>query len=153
MWRCSDNLHAFQLVWFAGIIELVGGVSLFTIGLFTRAAAFIMSGEMAIAYFRGATLPNGFFPILNSGEGAVLYCFLFFYFFLVGGGPPTASTAPEPEPPLPVDAEGRRPHHSWRGFVRDIRMTEPADRRPEPEIIPPGAPLPAAVRGFGRRAT
>ena len=79
-----DNLHAFQLVWFAGIIEVVGSV-LFIVGLWTRCVAFIMSGEMAVAYFTSHA-PRGFFPILNSGEGAVLYCFLFFYFFLVGAG-------------------------------------------------------------------
>jgi putative oxidoreductase len=79
-----DTLHAFQLLWFAGIIELVGG-ALLTVGLFTRCAAFVMSGEMAIAYFTRHA-PNGFFPVLNNGDAAILYCFLFFYFFLAGGG-------------------------------------------------------------------
>jgi putative oxidoreductase len=80
-----DNLHAFQLVWFAGVIEVVGGL-LFTIGLWTRCAAFIMSGEMAVAYFMSHA-PRAFFPIQNNGEGAILFCFIFFYFFLVGSGP------------------------------------------------------------------
>ena len=79
-----DNLHAFQLLWFAGIIEMVGG-ALLAVGLFTRCAAFIMSGEMAYAYFT-VHAPRGFLPLLNGGDGAILYCFLFFYFFLVGGG-------------------------------------------------------------------
>ena len=79
-----DNLHAFQLLWFAGIIELVGSI-LLVLGLFTRAAAFIMSGEMAFAYFI-AHFPRNFLPILNGGEGAILFCFVFFYFFLVGCG-------------------------------------------------------------------
>jgi putative oxidoreductase len=79
-----DDLHAFQLVWFAGIIEVVGSV-LLTIGLFTRCAAFVMSGEMAFAYFI-AHAPRSFFPILNNGEVAILFCFIFFYFFLVGSG-------------------------------------------------------------------
>jgi putative oxidoreductase len=79
-----DNIHLFQLLWFAGIIELVGG-ALFTIGLFTRFVAFIMSGEMAFAYFISHA-PRGFFPITNGGVAAILYCFLFFYFFLVGAG-------------------------------------------------------------------
>ena len=79
-----DNLHAFQLFWFAGIIELVGSI-LLTIGLFTRCAAFVMSGEMAIAYFMEHA-PRSFFPILNGGEGAILYCFIFYYFFLAGSG-------------------------------------------------------------------
>jgi putative oxidoreductase len=79
-----DNLHAFQFVWFAGIIEFAGSI-LFTIGLWTRCVAFIMSGEMAIAYFT-AHLPRGFFPIVNGGTAAILYCFIFFYYFLVGSG-------------------------------------------------------------------
>src|ERR1700693_5472699 len=58
-----DNLQAFQLLWFAGIIEMVGG-GLLAIGLFTRAVAFIMSGEMAIAYFT-AHATRGLLPILN----------------------------------------------------------------------------------------
>jgi len=80
-----DNLHAFQLVWFAGIIELTGG-SLVALGLFTRAAAFIMSGEMAIGYFLFHA-PHSFFPLLNGGEAAVLYCFVFFYLVFAGAGP------------------------------------------------------------------
>jgi putative oxidoreductase len=73
------------LYWFAGCIEFVGGI-LITLGLFTRPAAFIMSGEMAIAYFHSHA-PRGFFPILNSGDGAILYCFIFFYLAVAGAGP------------------------------------------------------------------
>jgi len=69
----------------AGLIELVGGV-LVTIGLFTRLAAFILSGTMAVAYFY-AHAPRGFYPILNQGELAVLYCFVFLYLAAAGGGP------------------------------------------------------------------
>src|SRR5665213_744959 len=79
-----DNLHAFQLVWFAGIIEFSGSV-LLVLGLFTRWAAFVMSGETAVAYFM-AHVPRGFFPSLNGGEGAILSCFIFVYFFVVGCG-------------------------------------------------------------------
>ena len=61
----------------AGIIELVGGV-LLVIGLFTRPAAFILSGMTAVAYFY-AHAPRGFFPILNAGELAALYCFIFLF--------------------------------------------------------------------------
>ncbi len=68
----------------AGLLELVGG-ALIALGLFTRLVAFILSGEMAFAYFI-ADLPMGFFPLLNRGELVVLYCFLFFYFFVAGGG-------------------------------------------------------------------
>src|ERR1700730_17376593 len=79
-----DNLHVFSLIGLAGAIEIVGSL-LLLVGLFTRAAAFIMSGEMAMAYFR-AHAPRGFFPILNQGELAVLYCFVFLFFAIAGGG-------------------------------------------------------------------
>jgi len=69
----------------SGPIELVGGV-LLTIGLFTRITAFILSGEMAVAYFT-AHAPGGFFPMVNHGEPAVLYCFVFLYLAAAGGGP------------------------------------------------------------------
>jgi putative oxidoreductase len=74
----------FALAWFAGVIELVGG-ALVVLGLFTRIAAFIMSGEMAIGYFLSHA-PRGFFPMLNGGDAAVLYCFIFLYFAVAGGG-------------------------------------------------------------------
>jgi putative oxidoreductase len=73
------------LYWFAGIIESLGGL-LLALGLFTRPVAFIMSGEMAIAYFY-SHFPKGFFPLANGGDAAILYCFLFFYIFVAGGGP------------------------------------------------------------------
>ena len=75
---------AFHLLWFAGIIETVGGI-LVAIGLFTRAAAFIVSGEMAIAYFM-AHAPRGLYPALNGGDAAILYSLIFFYIFVAGGG-------------------------------------------------------------------
>src|SRR5580700_6471641 len=78
------------LYWFAGCIEFAGGI-LVTLGLFTRPAAFIMSGEMAIAYFHSHA-PRGFFPILNSGDGAILYCFIFFYLAFAGAGPLSLDT-------------------------------------------------------------
>jgi putative oxidoreductase len=69
---------------FAGPLETIG--SLFIIfGLFTRPVAFLLSGEMALAYFM-AHAPRGFYPLLNGGELAVLYCFIFFYLFVAGGG-------------------------------------------------------------------
>jgi putative oxidoreductase len=74
----------FGLLWFSGLIELVGG-ALVTVGLFTRIAAFIMSGEMAVAYFLSHA-PRGFFPMSNRGEAAVLYCFIFLHFAVAGGG-------------------------------------------------------------------
>ena len=68
----------------AGLIELIGGV-LIVIGLFTRPAAFIISGMTAVAYFY-AHAHQGFFPILNRGELAALYCFVFLYLAAAGGG-------------------------------------------------------------------
>ena len=67
-----------------GAIEIVASV-LVTIGLFTRAAAFIASGEMAVAYFT-AHFPKSFFPLVNGGDAAVLYCFIFLFLALEGGG-------------------------------------------------------------------
>ncbi len=75
----------FSLYWFAGAIELAGGILLLG-GLFTRSAAFILSGEMAFAYFLSHA-PNSFFPILNRGDGAILYCFMFLYIVFAGPGP------------------------------------------------------------------
>jgi putative oxidoreductase len=73
------------LLWTAGVIEVVGG-TLILLGLFTRPVAFIASGEMAVAYFKGH-FPNGFWPIQNHGEPAVLFCFLWLFFWANGPGP------------------------------------------------------------------
>jgi putative oxidoreductase len=77
--------------WYAGIIELVGGI-LILIGLFARPVAFICSGEMAAAYFM-AHQPKGTWPIQNQGELAVLYCFLFLYIAARGAGTWSADAA------------------------------------------------------------
>lgn len=74
-----------SMIWIAGVLELVGG-GLVAIGLFTRIAAFVLSGEMAVAYFM-AHAPNSFFPLINQGEAAVLFCFTFLYLAAAGGGP------------------------------------------------------------------
>jgi putative oxidoreductase len=68
----------------AGTIEAVTGV-LMTLGLFTRIAAFVASGEMAVAYFM-AHAPKSFWPAINQGEGAILFCFIFLYLAFAGGG-------------------------------------------------------------------
>jgi putative oxidoreductase len=75
----------------AGIFELVGGV-LLVIGLFTRPVAFILAGMMAVAYFM-VHAPQGFYPLLNGGELAVLYCFVMLYLAAAGGGPLSADRA------------------------------------------------------------
>ena len=82
-----DQLHALSLVGFAGVLEIVGGL-LMLLGLFTRPVAFILSGEMAVAYFSvHARQGNFFMPALNGGEEAVLYCFIFLFLATSGGGP------------------------------------------------------------------
>ena len=78
------DVQLFSLIGLAGVLELFGGF-LLLIGLFTRPVAFILSGQMAFAYFM-AHAPGGFWPILNHGELAVMYCFVFLYFAFAGGG-------------------------------------------------------------------
>ena len=72
------------LMWIQGLIELVGGAML-ALGLFTRPVAFILSGDMAVAYFTGHA-SKGFFPLVNGGDAAILYCFIFLLFFVAGPG-------------------------------------------------------------------
>lgn len=79
-----NNMNPATMSGVAGIIELIGGV-LLVIGLFTRPVAFITSGMLAVAYFY-AHAPRGFYPILNGGELAALYCFVFLYLASAGGG-------------------------------------------------------------------
>ena len=79
------HIPLFSLIGFAGILEVAGG-ALILFGLFTRPMAFILSGEMAFAYFM-AHAPRAFWPLLNHGESAVLYCFVFLYLAAAGGGP------------------------------------------------------------------
>jgi putative oxidoreductase len=81
-----DNVSLFSLVGFAGILELAGGAMLL-IGLLTRPVAFLLSGEMAVAYFmEHATKGNPLVPMLNEGELAVVYCFVFLFFAAAGAG-------------------------------------------------------------------
>jgi len=71
-------------IWIGGVLELVGG-TLILLGLFTRPVAFILSGEMAVAYWQFHA-PGGHWPIQNHGEPAVLLCFIFLYMAARGGG-------------------------------------------------------------------
>jgi putative oxidoreductase len=73
------------LILIAGILEVFGGL-LMLLGLFTRPVAFILAGQMAVAYFIGHA-PMGFWPLVNGGTDAVLYCFVWLYFSAVGAGP------------------------------------------------------------------
>ncbi len=81
-----DGLQLMSLIGLAGILEVGGGV-LLLVGLFTRPVAFVLCGFMAVAYFMGhASQGNVLLPMLNKGELAVLYCFIFLYFAAVGSG-------------------------------------------------------------------
>ena len=81
-----DGLQWISLMGLAGFLEVVGG-ALLLIGLFTRPVAFILCGFMAVAYFMGhASQGNALLPMLNQGEPAVLYCFVFLYMVFAGAG-------------------------------------------------------------------
>jgi putative oxidoreductase len=96
LWHGSQKLFGFPasasggggdlppMMLVAGILEFFGGL-LFLIGFLTRPVAFLLSGLMAVAYFM-AHAPGGFLPLVNKGELAVLYCFVFLYFTFAGGG-------------------------------------------------------------------
>jgi putative oxidoreductase len=79
------GVKLFSLIGLAGTLELIGGI-LLVLGLFTRPVAFILSGEMAAAYFI-AHFSKSFIPLLNGGNEAVIYCFVFLYFVFAGPGP------------------------------------------------------------------
>lgn len=78
------HLHLASLLGVQGVIELVGG-AMVCVGLFTRPVAFILSGDMAVAYFM-VHLPKSFFPVVSGGDAAILFCFIFFYVFVAGPG-------------------------------------------------------------------
>jgi putative oxidoreductase len=79
------GVKLFSLIGLAGTLELIGGI-LLVVGLFTRPVAFILSGEMAVAYFM-AHFSKSVVPLLNGGNEAVIYCFVFLYLFFAGPGP------------------------------------------------------------------
>lgn len=84
--RVADNVEPrrWSLVWYAGVLEVAGG-TLLLVGLFTRPAAFLLSGEMAFAYVIGHA-PKSFWPSVNGGDAAILFCFVFLYVAAAGGG-------------------------------------------------------------------
>jgi putative oxidoreductase len=82
--RAGAGPALFSMFWFAGVLEIIGG-ALLAIGLFTRPTAFVMSGLMAAAYWI-AHAPRSPFPVLNGGDAAILYCFLFLYLVFAGPG-------------------------------------------------------------------
>jgi putative oxidoreductase len=74
-----------SLPWIAGVLEVVGG-ALLVVGLFTRPVAFILSGQMAVAYWMFHHSPEKIYPLVNGGDGAILFCFIFLYLVFAGGG-------------------------------------------------------------------
>jgi len=76
--------EAFSFMWFGGVLEFFGGL-LLLVGLFTRCIAFVLSGEMAVAYWMFHA-PKSFYPVLNGGDAAILYCFVFLYIVFAGPG-------------------------------------------------------------------
>jgi putative oxidoreductase len=90
------KVELFSLYGLAGSLELVLG-ALVLIGLFTRLAAFVLAGEMAVAYFMGHA-PRGFFPILNGGDLAIIFCFVFLYLSAAGAGPWSVDAAVRNKP-------------------------------------------------------
>ena len=86
-----DKVELFSLIGAAGMLELVLG-GLLMIGLFSRPVAFILSGEMAFAYFI-AHFPRGFYPLINNGSLAILFCFVCLYLATSGGGPISVDAA------------------------------------------------------------
>lgn len=81
----GSTAKLFSQVWFGGVLETFGG-ALLLIGLFTRPVAFILSGEMAVAYFQ-FQFPVSFWTVVNNGAVTVLYCFVWLYFSAAGAGP------------------------------------------------------------------
>jgi putative oxidoreductase len=81
-----DGVQLLSLIGLAGVLEMVGG-ALLIVGLFTRVTAFVLSGEMAVAYFMAhASKGDPLMPMLNQGEAAVLFCFVFLFLAAAGAG-------------------------------------------------------------------
>ncbi|MBM3549646.1 MAG: DoxX family protein [Alphaproteobacteria bacterium] len=90
------NIPLFSLIGLAGILEVFGGF-LILIGLCTRPVAFVLAGFMAVAYFM-AHAPKSFFPLLNNGDAAILFCFIFLYLMVAGPGSWSIDSLKSPEP-------------------------------------------------------
>ena len=81
----ANGVEVFSLMGLAGALEIIGGL-LIIVGLFTRITAFVLAGFMAVAYFMAHASQN-FFPMINQGDAAILFCFIFLYFSAAGAGP------------------------------------------------------------------
>ena len=82
------HVELLSLMGAAGVLEIGGGL-LLMLGLFTRPVAFLLSGQMAVAYFMAHSQPSMWMPLLNKGESAALFCFIFLYLAAAGGGAPS----------------------------------------------------------------
>jgi putative oxidoreductase len=92
----GGTVPIWSLIGLAGILEAFGG-ALLLVGLFTRPVAFLLSGEMAVAYFMGHA-PQGFWPVLNQGMPAILFCFVWLYVSSAGPGPWSIDAMRHPQP-------------------------------------------------------
>lgn len=81
----ANGVEVFSLMGLAGALEIIGGL-LIIVGLLTRITAFVLAGFMAVAYFM-AHASQSFFPMINQGDAAILFCFIFLYFSAAGAGP------------------------------------------------------------------
>ena len=81
----GSTAEIFSQIWFAGMLEVCGG-ALLLVGFCTRPISFLLAGEMAVAYFQ-FHFPRGFWPTVNNGVPAILYCFIWLYFSAAGAGP------------------------------------------------------------------
>jgi putative oxidoreductase len=118
-WPAAASAASGSLLWLAALIELITGV-LITLGLFTRPAAFIASGEMAVAYFT-QHLPHGFWPINNHGELAVMFCWAFFLIVFTGPGVYALDTRVGPGGAVYVRSYVRRAPRRWGRYPRESR--------------------------------
>ena len=139
-WLGGTRVPVFSLLGVAGLLEFLGGI-LLLVGLYTRPVAFVLSGQMAFAYFM-AHAPHGFWPALNKGELAVVYCFLFLYLSAAGAGPLSLDSAVRREE---VVSGVRRcgPHGTAaflnrlthrQGRLLDIAITEPGRQKSERQV-------------------
>jgi len=117
-----------------GLLELVGGL-LLALGLFTRCVGFVLAGNMAVAYFM-VHAPRGFFPLLNGGELAIVYCFVFLYFWVAGGGEWSLDR-------LRTSSSGSAAASPSRGWLRGTQTD------PHPSERTSALCDPDRVRGFG----
>jgi putative oxidoreductase len=128
-WPAPDSAAPGSLLWLAALIELITGI-LITLGLFTRPAAFIASGEMAVAYFT-QHLPHGFWPINNGGELAVMFCWAFFLMTFTGPGAYALDTGFGAGGPVYVRSYVRRAPRRWGRYPRESRREARREARRE----------------------